>query len=240
MNRPDEIGLFAGFVAEATGLDLATVRTALTALAGRTAAATERVPRRWQDAAIVAAIPAGASVLDLGCGRGDLLGRLRREKTVRGQGVELDAAEVATCIGSGVPVIRADVDSGLAQFADATFDWVVLEETLQTLRRPAVVLTEMLRVGRRGIVSFPNFGHWKVRLHLALHGRMPVTRDLPHTWHDTPNIHLFTLADLLDWAAANQVRVEGGSVLVDGRVEPLRGPDDNLRASEALLVLTRG
>jgi methionine biosynthesis protein MetW len=196
-------------------------------------ATTPRVPR-WQDAIIEREIPAGSSVLDLGCGSGELLSRLIRNQGVRGQGVELDPAAVVECVARGVPVFHIDLDRGLTGFADRSFDYVIMEETLQTLRRPLEILQEMLRVGRHGIVSFPNFAYWKLRFELAASGRMPVTESLPHRWYDSPNIHLFTLEDFLDWARERGVMVRQGWSLVEGEVRPL-GPHDNLQAEEVLL-----
>ena len=193
---------------------------------------------RWQDAWIEREIPEGASVLDLGCGEGELLARLTALKKVRGQGIELDAASVIRCVERGVPVFQADLDEGLKGFPDGSFDFVVLEETLQTLHRPLILLEEMLRVGRLGIVSFPNFGCWRVRLSLALEGRMPVTERLPYRWHDTPNIHLFTLQDFLDWAGGAGVQVVRAFALADGEARPMV-EGDNLHAEEALLFLAR-
>ena len=192
-----------------------------------------RVPR-WQDAIIEREIPAGASVLDLGCGSGELLSRLTRNKGVRGQGVELDPAAVVECVARGVPVFHIDLDRGLTGFADRSFDYVIMEQTLQTLRRPLEILKEMLRVGRHGIVSFPNFAYWKLRFELATSGRMPVTESLPHRWYDSPNIHLFTLEDFLDWARGNGALISRGYSLVEGEIRPL-GPNDNLQAEEVLL-----
>jgi methionine biosynthesis protein MetW len=194
--------------------------------------------RRWQDELIESHIPDGASVLDLGCGRGQLLERLIRSKNVRSQGVEQDPAAVFDCVARGVPVLQTDLDEGLRGFADQSFDYVVLEETLQTLHRPAEMLRDMLRVGRRGILSFPNFAHWRVRLDLLVRGRMPTTPQLPYGWHDTPNIHLLSLQDFLDWAGQNGVRIVAGHALADGAVRPLHA-DDNLLAEEVLLVVDR-
>ncbi len=193
---------------------------------------------RWQDDLIVRGIRRGASVLDLGCGGGDLLARLIRRKAVRGQGVELDPPAVMRCVERGVPVFQADLDRGLAGFPDQSFDVVVLEETLQTLHRPREVLREMLRVGRLGIVSFPNFAWWRIRMSLLIEGRMPETDRLPHRWYDTPNIHLFTMQDFLDLVAQEQVTVVRAFAYDDGRARPLK-PDDSLNAEEALFFLSR-
>ena len=193
---------------------------------------------RWQDQVILSELPPGASVLDLGCGEGELLAELIRELGARGQGVELDPLAVMKSIDRGVPVLNIDLDRGLDVFADQTFDYVILESTLQTLKAPLAVLTEMLRVGRRGIISFPNFGHWRVRFDLTMLGRMPVTRGLPYGWHDPPNIPLFTLADFLDWCLTHQVTITRGFGLENGRVRPLN-PGDNLTIEEALLFLEK-
>lgn len=193
---------------------------------------------RWQDEMIGKQIPAGARVLDLGCGNGELLAELIEKKKVNGQGVELDAEAVFQCVAHGVPVLQTDLDQGLRGFGDQVFDYVILEETLQTLHRPAEVLKEMLRVGRRGLVSFPNFAYWRVRLDLGVRGRMPLTEWLPHRWYDTPNIHLFTLQDFLDWTEENAVQIVQGWVLVEGQVREL-GREDNLYAEEALVTIEK-
>jgi methionine biosynthesis protein MetW len=194
--------------------------------------------RRWQDDLIEEKVPAGASVLDLGCGNGELLARLIQRKLVRGQGVELEAEAVFECVANGVPVLQANLDAGLKGFADHSFDYVVLEETLQTLHRPVELLKEMLRVGRRGIVSFPNFAYWQVRFDLAFGGRMPVTPRLPKRWYDTQNIHLLTIQDFLDWTDEAGVRIVAGHALANGQVRELRAAD-NLYAEEALVVVER-
>lgn len=196
------------------------------------------VPRyRWQDAVIEEMIPDGAEVLDLGCGRGDLLGKLIRDKGVVGQGVEMDYEAVLACIQSSIPVFQANLDDGLSGFPDGNYDFVILEETVQTLHKPLQVLKEMLRVGRKGIVSFPNFGCWTVRLELALRGRMPVTLELPHHWYDTPNIHLLTLRDFYSWADKHGVRITGGKAFANNGVRSLDYPADNLLAEEVLLAI---
>jgi methionine biosynthesis protein MetW len=200
--------------------------------------AEESASTRWQEEIISREIPMGASVLDLGCGDGFLLERLMRERNVRGQGVEIDADQVFSCVDRGVPVIQADLGSGLQWCPDKTFDVVVLEETLQTLQNPREVLDEMLRVGKRGIVSFPNFAHYRVVVDLAAHSRMPVTERLPYYWYESANIHLLTLRDLLDWTESNGVRIVSGYALVEGIPRELRA-DDDLVAEEVLVVVER-
>ena len=195
-------------------------------------------PARWEDDVIQRIIPQGATVLDLGCGNGELLATLQKNKAVRAQGIELDRDSVFACIARGVGVFQIDLDSGLRELTDGSYDYVVLEETLQTLRRPVELLQEMLRVGRRGIVSFPNFAFWKVRLDLLLRGKMPVTEQLPHRWYDTPNIHLMSLQDFLDWVQQHKVRIVESHVFAEGLVRPMRD-GDNLYAEQCLLVLER-
>lgn len=137
----------------------------------------------------------GARVLDLGCGTGDLLAHLQADKSVNGYGLEIDPDNITICVGKGVNVLEQNLDDGLHNIPDDSFDMVVMTETLQSVRRPEHLLDEMLRVGRECIVTFPNFGHWRCRLQLAWSGRMPVSRHLPHAWYNTPNIHLCTFSD---------------------------------------------
>ena len=140
-------------------------------------------------------IEPNARVLDLGCGDGALLHHMQQTMNVSGYGLEIDIDKVIACIDRGVNVIQADLDQGLSNFGSADFDYVVMTEALQVLRRPDVLLDEMLRVGKRALVTFPNFGHWRCRLSLLLRGDMPVSRSLPNQWFDTPNIHLCTVRD---------------------------------------------
>jgi len=144
---------------------------------------------------VASLVPAESRVLDLGCGDGSLLAHVRDERGCVVRGVELSRQGVASCVAKGIPVVQADLDEGLAVLSDGDFDVVVLSQTLQVVRRPDHVLREMLRVGRTGIVSFPNFANWKVRGYLAFKGRMPVSRVIPYAWYETPNIHHTTLRD---------------------------------------------
>lgn len=180
-------------------------------------------------------IPDGSRVLDLGCGEGQLLAHLeRRGCTI--QGVEIDGDAVVRAIRRGVPVIEADIEGELSTFADASYDVVVLSQTLQAMVNPKQVLEELKRVGTRGVVSVPNFGLWRNRLAL-LRGRMPVTATIPHAWYETPNIHHSTLADLEALLDEVGLVVER-RVLLDERAAPLRiGVAPNLRAAAAIYLV---
>ncbi len=140
-------------------------------------------------------IEPGSRVLDLGCGDGALLAWLQREKGVHAVGLEIDARNIQQCLAAGVAVIEQNLNQGLSNFETGSFDTVLLAQTLQALANPAELVKEMLRIGRKGIVTFPNFGNWRSRLDLLLRGRMPVSEFMPHQWHDTPNIHFCTVKD---------------------------------------------
>jgi methionine biosynthesis protein MetW len=157
-------------------------------------------------AAIAAWIPQGASVLDLGCGDGSLLRYLRSERGAQGYGVEISDAGIVACIQNQVSVIQNDLDSGLADFESNSFDYVILSQTLQATRHTEALMKEILRVGRCGIVSFPNFGYWRARLNVLL-GNMPVSADLPYQWYDTPNVHLCTLNDFEAFCAKHSIHI---------------------------------
>ncbi|MFN3564532.1 MAG: methionine biosynthesis protein MetW [Burkholderiaceae bacterium] len=161
-------------------------------------------------------IAPGAHVLDLGCGDGALLAHLRDAKGCRGYGVDIADDNVLAAVRRRVNVIQADLESGLRMFEDDQFDTVVLSQTLQAMRHAEDILREMARVGREGIVSFPNFGHWRHAVSL-LAGRMPVTPQIPYQWYDTPNIHLCTLKDFEILAAKLGLRITARAVLADGR-----------------------
>ncbi len=153
-------------------------------------------------------VPHGSRVLDLGCGDGSLIAHLRDERDCHVRGVEVDHADIASAISRGLSVVENDLDEGLGGYRDKSFDLVILSQTLQVVKRPAFVLREMLRVGELGIVSFPNFGHWRVRGYLASRGRMPVSRSIPYSWYDTPNIHHTTIKDFREFVTANGGEIE--------------------------------
>jgi len=161
-------------------------------------------------------VPEGARVLDLGCGTGELLAWLRDNRNVSGYGLEIDPDNITACIARGVNVIERDIDVDLSDFESDSFDMVVMAQTLQAMRHPDRVLEQMLRIAPAGIVTFPNFGYWRCRLYLATRGRMPVASHLPHSWYDTPNIHLCTFADFEALSAERGVAISGRRV-VDSR-----------------------
>lgn len=161
------------------------------------------------DFAIISELIApGTKVLDLGCGEGELLAWLAENKTVEARGVEISGQKVQRAIARGVSVYQGDIDQGLADYPDQIFDYVILSQTLQESRSPVRLLREMMRVGRRGIVAFPNFGHWTVRLAHLFTGRAPKTRLFPHEWYDSPNIHFLTIDDFEALAAKESWNIE--------------------------------
>ena len=180
-------------------------------------------------------VPQGSRVLDLGCGNGALLDHLIRERGCSGYGVEIDDANVQACVARGVNVIQFNLEDGLALFGDDSFDVVLQIDTLQHLRNAEVMLVETARVGRTGIIAFPNFGHWPNRL-AVLRGRMPVTKVLPYQWYDTPNIRVGTLQDFAALARKNRLQVLDAFGLQDGQEIRLW---PNARASRAVFKLQR-
>ncbi|KZD12105.1 methionine biosynthesis protein MetW [Oceanibaculum pacificum] len=185
----------------------------------------------------------GTRVLDIGCGDGDLLDFLWREKQVDGRGIEISQAGVNAGVTRGLSVIQGNADTDLADFPAGIFDYAILSQTLQATASPRKVLSELVRIGKHAIVSFPNFGHWKVRRHLLLHGRMPVTEALEHSWFDTPNIHLCTISDFVDLCGALDIAIER-AITLDGAGQPLTGLKAsgalaNLFGEQGLFLLTR-
>jgi methionine biosynthesis protein MetW len=185
--------------------------------------------------AIAELVPKGSRVLDLGCGDGSMLAYLQKERGCSGYGIEIDDANVLACIQRGVNVIQLNLEDGLAMFDDASFDVVLQIDTLQHLRNAETMLRETVRVGRVGVVAFPNFAHWPNRLSI-LKGRMPVTKRLPYQWYDTPNIRVGTHADLAVLAERNGLKVQDSFGLQDGAVVRFA---PNLLAGTSVYRLTR-
>jgi methionine biosynthesis protein MetW len=193
-------------------------------------------------AAIAAMIPQGARVLDVGCGDGALLEHLKKSKQADGRGIELIQQKVNACVARGLAVMQGDADSDLVEYPSAAFDISILSLTIQATRNPREVLGHLLRIGRRTIISLPNFGHWRVRLSLLFGGRMPKTPALDDEWYDTPNIHLCTIADFVALAKANGAVIEQALALNErGRTRPMRadawGP--NILAEGAIFLLRK-
>ncbi|EEB77723.1 MAG: methionine biosynthesis protein MetW [Halioglobus sp.] len=185
-------------------------------------------------------IAPGSRVLDLGCADGEFLQTLRDQRQVRGTGIEIDQADINSAIGRGLNIIEQDMDKGLANFPDQSFDTVVLAHALQAVHYPDRVLEEMLRIGRQGIVTFPNFGHWRCRLFLGARGRMPVSSFMPHTWYNTPNIHFCTVHDFEALCSERGIRILARDVVGNTEREPmLANAWPNLFATTAIYHITR-
>jgi methionine biosynthesis protein MetW len=157
---------------------------------------------------IVELIPPGSSVLDLGCGNGDLLYMLIKEKNVRGQGIEIDEQAIYKCVAKGLNVFHDDIDPGLSDYEDHSFDYIVLNQSLQQVHHLETVLMDALRVGKKVIASFPNFAYYKARLQLFFLGKAPVTPSLPYTWYESPNVHFLSISDFVDYCWAKNLTIE--------------------------------
>lgn len=192
------------------------------------------------DEIIMAQIERGSRVVDLGCGNGRLLARIRDELGTSVQGIELDRRQIVEAIRRGVPVLQADLDEGLEGFPDGSFDVAVLSQTLQQVRHPKQLLHEMLRVAGRALVVVPNFGHWRVRLQVLWQGRAPVTGSLPYEWYNTPNLHFQSMIDFRELAERLNVRIVRELPIMRHRGAVERAWLANIRAESALYVLERG
>jgi methionine biosynthesis protein MetW len=190
------------------------------------------------DLAIIADhVAPGCRLLDVGCGDGALMAALRDQKSCDARGMEIDAANVAAAMARGLSVIQGDADTDLADYPDAAFDYAILSQTLQTTRRPDLVLEQLLRIGRKAFVSFPNFAQWRIRFAHMFGGRMPVTEQLPDRWYDTPNIHHVTIDDFRAFAVERGIVIEEAWFLSGEK--RIGAAAANLRAQHAVFLLKR-
>jgi methionine biosynthesis protein MetW len=183
---------------------------------------------------IVEWVEDGMSVLDLGCGNGDLLAALVRERHVRAQGIEIDEKAIYECVVKGLSVIQQDIETGLSEYVDRSFDYVILAGSIQQVRKPDQVIQTALRVGRRVIVSFPNFGYYSVRLQIFFGGKVPVTPSLPFEWYDTPNLHFLSISNFVEYCVRRGIRIERSAFLARRRVKYF----PNLRAETAVFMFS--
>jgi methionine biosynthesis protein MetW len=199
-------------------------------------------PARVDHLLIAEMVERGARVIDIGCGHGELLSLLEQQRDVDGRGVELKQSNVNLCVARGLSVIQGDADLDLIHYPDKSFDYAILSQTLQAMREPRSVLEQLLRIGRHAIVSFPNFGHWRIRLQFLVHGRMPVTANLPEPWYETQNIHHCTIKDFLALCELVDAKVEQSVALnAYGQRIGLNLPWmwHNLIGDQAVFLLTR-
>jgi methionine biosynthesis protein MetW len=177
-----------------------------------------------------------SAVLELGCGEGELLSTLVREKHVRAQGIEIDQHAIQECVAKGLNVFHEDIDTGLSVYPDKSFDFVILAQSLQQVKKPDFVLKEAVRVGKKIIVSFPNFAYYKIRLQILFGGKVPVTPALPYEWHDTPNLHFLSISDFTEYCKRRNLRIERSAfVRNEGRVRVL----PNLFADVGIFLISK-
>ena len=168
-------------------------------------------PNKTENKIIMGWIDEDSSVLDLGCGDGELLALLMNEKQVRAQGIELSEREIHRCVARGLSVFQENIDTGLSEYADKSFDYVILDQTFQQVKKPDFVLKEALRVGKKTIVGFPNFVYVSARFQMFFKGKVPVTRSLPYEWYDTPNLHFLSIADFMEYCKKRSITIESSA-----------------------------
>ena len=187
-------------------------------------------------------IEENSKILDIGCGEGHLIKQLEKNKNADTRGIEIDGDLVRNAINNGMNVVQGNAEEDLKQYSDHSFDYVILSQTLQAMYNPKIVLYELLRIGAKAIVSFPNFGHWNVRLQLLFKGKMPVTKDLPYTWYNTPNIHFFTLKDFQEMCKESKINIEKSIGLTNQNKQfeiTNNSYFPNLIVNEAIFLLSR-
>lgn len=186
-------------------------------------------------------IEKGAKVLDLGCGNGNLLAKLIEEKGVNGLGIEINQDKVISALGKGLSVIQGDIDEGLKSFGDKEYDWVILNQTLQSTEKPDYVIDEMLRVAKKAVVSFPNFAYWKVRFYLFFTGHMPKSKALPFEWYNTPNIHLLTVKDFFEFCGKRDIKILKSIYMTNAQVKTnfLMQMFSSFFAEEVIFVISK-
>ena len=181
-----------------------------------------------------------ARILDVGCGNGELLKSLKNKKNVKGQGLELKQERVNKCVAKGLSAIQGNADSDLSLYPDQSFDCVILSQTIQATNNPKNILIELIRIGRKAIISIPNFGYWKVRLGFAIHGKMPITEKLSNNWYDTPNIHLCSILDFVDLCHELNIKIEKTIVLNSNNIKSFNGAPNswsNFFGEEAIFLI---
>ena len=186
-------------------------------------------------------IEGGAKVLDLGCGDGTLLKQLVDRKNIQGIGIEIDQESVISAIEKGLSVIQGNIDDGLKEFADNEYDWVILNQTVQSTDKPDYVINEMLRVGKKVVVSFPNFAYWKVRFYLMFKGKMPKSKMLPFEWFNTPNIHLLTINDFFEFCKKRDINISKAVYMTRAKIRKgiLMRSISNFFAEEVIFVISK-
>lgn len=186
-------------------------------------------------------IDEASSVLDLGCGEGNLLQLLRKTKNVKGLGIEIDENSVLSALQKGLSVVQKDLDKGLTEFQDKSYDWAILNQTLQSTNNPELVMQEMLRVAKKAVVSFPNFAYWRVRFYLFFKGKMPKYKKLPYEWYNTPNVHLLTISDFYEFCKKRDIKIEKSIFLKKHRITTgfLIRNIANFFSQEAIFVISK-